>query len=276
MDSDPPSAPRDRPLSAVTAAIWTLLALLLALFLIGLTEAGRAGAVFDLVSRTACQALAYSIVLFGILRVHEPETSIRHVLALRAPSVVALALAIAIGAALSLPSEWFDQMLDARFPRPPADKEAVDRILSVTTLAKRITLVATLGLLQPAFDELFFRGVLFTALRRTRRVEVVIVVTAGLETLGNVSPRAMISILGATLVFSWIRGATGSIWGSIAARVTYSGVSLLAIVLGRALPKPTPALMLGSAGVAVVGLLGLQVLSRRSARLVDAKLEDED
>src|SRR5262249_55578195 len=135
------------------------------------TEAGREGAFFDLVSRTACEALAYSIVFFAILRVHEPETSIRHVLALRAPTVSALILAAAVGAALSLPSEWLDQALDARFPRPLAEKEALDRLLAVTTLGKRITLILTLAILQPAFDELFFRGALFTPLRRTRRAE---------------------------------------------------------------------------------------------------------
>ena len=45
MDSEPPSfEPKDRPLTFAAAAIWTVTALFLDLFLVGLTEAGREGA----------------------------------------------------------------------------------------------------------------------------------------------------------------------------------------------------------------------------------------
>ncbi len=272
MESQGPE--KDRPLSLGTAAIWTLLALFVDLLLLGMTEAGREGAFYDLVSRTACQALAYSVTFFGILRLHEPESSIRHVLALRAPSVIAVLLAIAVGMALSLPSEWLDTLLDARFPRPPAEKDALDRLLSVATTGKRVTLVATLVVFQPAFDELFFRGAVFTPLRRTRRAETVILASAALETLGSLSPRAMVSLLGATLVFAWIRGATGSIFPSIVARMAYYGVAIVPIALGHAPPKPTKPLLVASAVVAVLGLLGLWLLSRRDARVTTLRLED--
>jgi uncharacterized protein len=275
VGSIPPSSePRDRPLSFAAAATWTLVALFLDLFFLSLTEAGREGAFFDLVSRTACEALAYSIVFFGILRLHEPDTSIRHVLALRTPSVLALILAVAVGAAMALPSEWLDQVLDARLPRPPEEKEALDRLLAVSTLGKRITLVVTVVILQPALDELFFRGALFTPLRRTRNVETVIVATAAFETLGSLSPRAMLSLLAATLVFAWIRGATGSIFPSMFARMAYYGVAIVPLVFGRELPKPTGMLLAVSGVVAVGALFGLSLLGRRDARLLDARLED--
>lgn len=275
MDSLPPSGEdKDRPLSFGAAAVWTLLALFLDLLFLGMTEAGREGAFFDLVSRTACSALAYSLVFFGILRLHEPETSIRHVLALRAPSVVGVLLAIAVGAALSLPSEWLDQALDVRFPRPPQEQEALDRLLSVATAGKKVSLILTLVVLQPALDELFFRGAIFTPLRRTHRAETVIVATAAFETLGSLSPRAMISLLVATLVFAWIRGATGSVFPSVLARIAYYGVAIVPIALGHEAPKPTKTLLFGSVAVALLGLLGLALLSRRSSRIVDARLED--
>jgi hypothetical protein len=277
VGSVPPSDGRaDRPLSLGSAAIWTLLALFLDLLFLGITEAGREGAFFDLVSRTACEALAYSIVFFAILRVHEPDTSIRHLLALRAPSILAALLAIAVGAALSLPSEWLDQALDSLFPRAPQEKEALDRLLSVATIGKRISLVVTLAVLQPAFDELFFRGALFTALRRTRRAEMVVVATAAFETLGSLSPRAMASLLGATLIFAWIRAATGSIFPSMLARMTYYGVAIVPLAFGHETPKPTRLWLVGSAAVLLLGISGLSLLSRRDARLLDARLEDGD
>jgi hypothetical protein len=274
LDSLPPPSEGARPLSLSFAAIWTLLALFLDLLFLSLTEAGREGAFFDLVSRTACQALAYSLVFFAILRIHEPETSIRHVLALRPPATLALILAMCVGAAISLPSEWLDQALDARFPRPATEKEALDRLLSVATPGKRVTLVMTLAVLQPALDELFYRGALFTPLRRTRRVEMVIVASAAVETLGSLSPRLMISLLGTTLVLAWIRGVTGSIFPSLAARMAYYAVAVVPLALGQAAPKPTKMWLAASIGVAIAGLLGLQVLSRRDPRVLSARLLD--
>lgn len=273
MDSLPPSEEqKDRPLTFVGAAIWTLVAVFLYLLFAGMTDGGREEV--DLVARTGCQALSYSIVFFGILRMHEPDTSIRHVLALRAPSVVGILLALLIGAALAVPSEFVDQLLDARFPRPPAEKETYDKIFAVATMGKRITLIATLVVLQPAFDELFFRGAIFTPLRRTRRAETVIVAVAAFETLGNFSPRAMIELLVVTLILSWIRGATGSIFPSMLARIAYDGVQVVPIALGRAELKPTKMLLAGSAIAVILGLLGLSMLSKRDARLLDARLED--
>ena len=213
-------------------------------------------------------------MLFGILRVHEPEGSIRHVLALRRPSVLALLLALAIGAAMSLPSEWIDQALDARFPRPLQEQEGLDRLLSVATVGKRVTLVLMLVVCQPVLDELFFRGAIFTPLRRTHRAETVVLATAAFETLGSLSPRAMISMLASTLVFSWIRGATCSIFPSIVARGAFFGLGVVPMAFGRESPAPTRSLLVASGAVAVLGLVGIFMLSRRNARLLDARVED--
>jgi hypothetical protein len=258
-----------------SAAVWALGAIFLEQFLLGLTEAGREGAFYDLVSRTACKALAYSILFFGILRLHEPETSIRHVLALRRPSFLAMIFAIAVGAALAVPSEWLAEAIDGRFPHPPQEQEALDRLYSIATVGKRVGLVTTLVFLQPALDALLFQGALFTPLRRSRKAEAVIFATAAFETLSNASPRAMVLLLVATLVFAWIRGATGSIFPGMFARMAFWSVSIVpTMMLGRDPPAPTKVLLGVSAAVAVAALLGLGFLSRRDARLVDAKLED--
>lgn len=273
MDNIPPSQ-KARPLSFANAAIWALLALFLDLFFVGMTEAGREGAVFDLVSQTACQTLAYSIVFFGILRVHEPDASIRQVLALRAPSALAVVLALAIGVALALPSSFVDQVLDARWPLSVTEHEALDRILSVPTLGKRISLVLTVAIVGPAADELFFRGALFTPLSRTQRIASVVVATAVFEALGSRSLRAMITVFAATLVFAWIRGATRSVLPSMVARMAYSAMEVVPIALGREPPKPTKLLLLASGGVAVVSLFALSLLGRRDERMAVARVED--
>jgi uncharacterized protein len=274
VESFPPTSSNQRPLTVGTAAIWTLLAILLDLFFVGMTEAGREGALYDLVSRTACQGLAYSIAFFGILRLHEPETSIRHVLALRRPSILGLLLAIVVGAALSLPSEWVDRLLEVKFPRSVAEKEALERILAVSTVGKKIALFTTVVILGPAFDELFFRGAMFTPLRRTRTLGSVVLVTAGLEMFGSLSARAMLAIAGPTLVFAWLRGRTGSVWASLVARMAYYGVGVVPLVLGHASPEPTRTLLIVSAASGTVAAAMLALVATRSTRMSEARLAD--
>lgn len=268
------SAGQGRPLTFLSAALWTVLALFLELFFVGMTEAGRPGAYLDMVSRTACEALAYSLVLFGILRLHEPDTSIRHVLAFRRPTVLAVLLAIAVGVALSLPAEWLDRLLEARFPRPEEEKEAYDRLFSVATLGSRIALVVTVVVLQPVFDELFYRGALFTSLRRTRGAESVVFATAAFEALRSGAPRSMMILLVASLVLAWIRAATGSIVPSIMARMAYMVVGVTPMLLGRELPSPTAKWIALSAVGAVGGVCGIALLSRREARMLEARVVD--
>ena len=210
QDSTPPDPPQDRPLTFFTAGIWTLIALLLSTVIITMFERDRA--TIDGVTRTGGLALAYSIVLFGVLRLHEPQASIRHVLGLRMPSVLAILLSVAIGASLELPSDWIDNVLAPRFPTPPEEEEAVNAFLAVTSVGKGVSLFVTLGLIQPILFELFFRGVIFTPLRRTYRAETVILGVAAFDTFGNLaSPRAALALLASTLVFSWLRGVTGSV-----------------------------------------------------------------
>lgn len=275
-DSDPPAAPKSRPLAFGMAAIWTLLAFFLRQVLVAMTTGPGEGAALDLVSITGCQIIAYSLVLFAILRVHEPEGSIRHVLGLRRPAVLAVILALALGASLALPSDWIDNLLQAKFPTPAAEREALDQLTNDTTMRHRVTMVLTLALLQPAFEELFFRGALFTPLRRSHRVEVVIMATVAFETLSLVNPRWMLSLLGPSVVFAWLRGTTGSIWAAIAARCAFFGFAVVPIALGRAELKPTPQHLLMSGAVAIVALGGFALLSRYDETSREARVRDAE
>jgi CAAX protease family protein len=275
MDSvPPPSEQAERPLSFLAAAGWTLLAIILFTLIISFTETVHPGALFDLVSRTAGFALAYSVVFFAILRVHEPETSIRHVLALRAPSALATILAVIVGAALALPGAWLDALFSSRYPPSPDETQTLERLLSVATSGSRVKLIATVVVLGPIFDELFFRGALFTPLKRTRRVESVVIATAAYETLANFNVRELLSFFAATLAFSWIRGLTGSVIPGILARIAFYGVHFVPIALGRELPTPGRGILAASTGIAMAALVGVAALSRRDPRALDARLED--
>jgi membrane protease YdiL (CAAX protease family) len=268
--------PQAKPLSFVLAAVWTLLVAVMVGVIISITDAVHPGAFVDVVTVATCKLLAYSVVLFAILRLHEPDSSIRHVLALRRPPVVLVILAGVVGAGLSPAAMWLDGILAKRFPPSPTELEAYARIFDVPTVGKKIALLVATVLVMPICDELFFRGALFTPLKRGRRAETVILATAAYDTLlGGAQPREIASILATALTIAWIRAVSGSVIPSIATRAVFFAVQMVPLVLlGRELTL-SPTLTAGGLALAAVALAAIAAISKRSARVLDARLQDE-
>ena len=126
----------------------------------------------------------------------------------------------------------------------------------------------------PICDELFFRGALFTPLKKGRRAETVILATAAYDTLLAGAPaRELFSMLATALAIAWIRSVSGSVFPSIAARIAFFGVQVLPLVLlgSEHIPGGIAA---GGFALAVASLAGIAVIGKRSARVLDARLQD--
>lgn len=273
MDSTPPEAQK-RPLSFLAAAAWTLLVALSLSVMLSVIDAVHPGAFLDIVTLATCKLLAYSLVLFAILRVHEPESSIRRVLAVRRPPAILVILGAAVGAGLSPASMWLDGLFAKRFPPTQMELEAYERVFAVPTPGKKIALLLALVVVMPICDELFFRGALFTPLKRGRRAESVILATATYDTLlANAQPREIASILATMLAIAWIRAVSGSVIPSIAARVVFFGVQVVPLVFARE-AKVSVAVALGGVALAAASLAGIAAVGKRSSRVLDARLED--
>lgn len=276
MDSIPPDEgeAEARPLSFVAAALWTLLVAVLMGVAGYVLEAAHPGARFDLVTVTACKLLAYSVVLFAILRVHAPEGSIRQILALRRPPVSLAVLGLAVGAGLSPLAQWVSARIADRFPPTHEETEALSRMFGAETSGKKLALVVSLVVLMPAFDELFFRGALFTSLKRGRRAEAVVLATAAYDVLmGAPGGHELVWLLPTVLAFAWIRAASGSVVPAVLARMAFFGVEVVPMVV-RGEPKFSGLVALGGAAVAVLSLLGIAAIGKRSARVVEARIDD--
>ncbi len=273
MDSDPPE-PQERPLSFLSAAFWTLLVAVLLYVMIAVIDAARSGAYIDVVTFATCKLLAYSVVFFAVLRIHEPESSIRHVLALRRPPAALVFLGSLVGCGLAPASMWLDEVFAKRFPPTPAELEAYERILDAPTPGKKLALVLTLVIVMPICDELFFRGALFTPLKRGRRAESVILATAAYDTLlVGANAREIASILVTALAISWMRAVSGSVFPSMAARVTFFGVQVVPLVIARE-PKITGTVAIIGVALAALSLAGVAAVGTRSTRARDARTED--
>jgi membrane protease YdiL (CAAX protease family) len=273
VESTPPQH-QERPLSFLAAAFWTLLVAIFLGVMIAIIDAAHPGAMVDVVTVATCKLLAYSMVLFAILRVHEPDSSIRHLLALRRPPAILVILGAAVGAGLSPAAMWLDGLFAKRFPPSQLELEAYERIFDAPTPGKKIALLLALVVVMPVCDELFFRGALFTPLKRGRRAETVILATAAYDTLlGGASAREIASILVTALAISWMRAVSGSVFPSVAARVVFFGVQVVPLVLVRE-AKITGAIALGGVAAAAISLGGIAAVAKRSARALDARLED--
>jgi membrane protease YdiL (CAAX protease family) len=273
VDSDPPEA-QARPLSFLAAAFWTLLVAVLLGVMISVIDAARPGAFVDVVTVATCKVLAYSVVLFALLRVHEPESSIRHLLALRRPPAALVFLGALVGCGLSPAAMWLDALFARRFPPSVSELEAYERIFDAPTPGKKIAILLALVVVMPVCDELFFRGALFTPLKRGRRAESVVLATAAYDTLlGGASARELASILVTVLAISWMRAVSGSVFPSIAARVVFFGVQVVPLVVARE-PRISGTVALSGVGLAALSLAGIAAVGKRSVRARDARTED--
>jgi len=273
MNSAPPE-PVTRPLSFVAAALWTLLAAMVVAGTVTAIDSVHPGAFTDVVTIAACRLLGYSVVFFAILRVHEPESSIREVLALRRSPFLLVLLSAVVGVALAPVASWVESVLAARFPPSPTDVEAVARLLDAPTAAKKVALVVALGVVSPACDALFFGGALFTPLKRGRRADFVVLAISAYETLfAAPSARDAASMLGALLAMAWLRAVTGSTVPALVARVAFFAVQVVPLVVGRELPLRAP-IVVGAALAGAAALAAIAAVGKRSARVLDARLQD--
>ena len=273
MDSRPPEAV-ERPLSFLAAAFWTLLVAISFGVMIAIIDAAHPGAFVDVVTVAACKLLAYSVVLFGILRVHEPQSSIRHLLALRRPPALLVGLGAAVGAGLSPAAMWLDGIFAKRYPASPSELETYERIFDAPTIGKKAAVLVALVVVMPVCDELFFRGALFTPLKRGRRAEQVILATAAYDTLlSGASPREIASMLATSLIIAWMRAVSGSVFPSVAARVAFFGVQVVPLVLARE-PRFSGPAALGGLALSALSLALIAAIGKRSSLALDARLQD--
>lgn len=77
------------------------------------------------------------------------------------------------------------------------------------------------------FEELSFRGILYTQLNRLMGVTATIIVTAVAFSILHLSPLSLLWIFPIGLITGWLRAKTGTIWYGIALHFTYNSSIVL-------------------------------------------------
>ena len=271
-DFDPPRSARR--MTFLAAAAWSLGLGLVASLLVGITESARPGASLDLVNITACRVVASSVMLFVMLRVYAPDSSIRDVLGARPVSVLAGGLAIAVGALLSPGLAIVDDAVYARFPLPAEETDLLEKLMNVTSRGERFVLFASFVLVIPLCEELFYRGVLFRALRRGRPEGLAVLGTALLYALSRGDVRSLPTGLVLGLLTTWLRGRSGSLIPALLAHAALNAVPLVPLALGKGEVTIGGRLAVGGVLAAGVCVWGAAMVFARDGRAEEGRLLD--
>ncbi len=236
--------------SPTGAAGWSLAMVLVQGIAGGLVRPERSTGPIDFVSFGVIALVALLAVLFGVVRVHGPDASLREVLGVDesplafppavAPRAVLLhrlgvvSACLVAGVALVVLDAAFDEAFMARDASFREAIEHIRELLEAPTLRARVVRVLALGVAQPLAELAFYFGIVFGGLRRPRSR----LLAGGMGLLffalhaSDLRALPLRVLLGATLLAG--RMATGTIVASAVATVTFSAIEVAQI--GRSAP----------------------------------------
>jgi membrane protease YdiL (CAAX protease family) len=214
----------------VTSGLWLALTALFLLF-------GRSANDIVLLGLTQVAVYAIVIAAFG----YALGTPVRELLALRRASPVVCLSAAALGAALQVPATLLSDLVEHFFPTPPAELSARLARITPHSLAHGIAIFVIVAGLGPCVEELFFRGALFGALRRSHSALGTIAVVSLCFVLGHLDLRLFLPLLVAAVALGQIRERTASLWPGLALHAAFNATTLSYVFSGAATPGSPPA-----------------------------------
>jgi membrane protease YdiL (CAAX protease family) len=260
MADSPDSQRVDRPMTPLTAALWTIALWFLEMTCVYVTQAVRPGAIDDIVNLGACTALATSLVVFAMVRVHAREASLRVTLAVTPVAPLHLLLSIAAGAGLYPLLSTIDDRMAHRWPYSAEDTAAMEKLFAVPTMSSRVALVLTAFVVIPLAREVFFRGIVFSEIMRTTSARVAMVASAVLFTVSQLDWRSIPTTLVLGLALARLRDRTGTVLAAATAHIAYWAVAGIPILGGRDTMADvvfSPKWIVGGAVIALLALVGV-------------------
>ena len=259
-----------KPMSFLGGAGWSIALWLGVSVAVQLTDEARPGARADLVSVTACHLFVHLGLLFALLRIYEPESPVREVLALRSVRWPVLPLAALAGAGCYPTLSLLDAYLSRNATLDDDDLEVLSRLTDAHTTGSRVALALSLVVVAPLAEELFFRGFLYGALRAGRPVVTALIGTAAYYALAHPDPFSFGSTLTLGLLVTWLRAETGSLVPAALAHAAYAAVPVARLLAGRDPDTYARAWTLGGAAAAIVAAWLVRVASGDAGAARDA------
>jgi membrane protease YdiL (CAAX protease family) len=253
-------------MTPLAAALWTTALWVVENVCVGVTQAMRPGALSDVVNLGACTALATSLLVFVMVRVHARDVSLRATLGVVRPATLHVVLAIAAGAGLYPLLSTIDDLAQKRWPSQGDESETLAKLLAVPTMSARVALVVSAFVVIPLARELFFRGLVYGEVRRATSVRAATIASAAFYAASQLDWRTLPTTLVLGLALARLRERSGSVVAPIAAHFAYWAVVAVPILRGRDpmenFAYPTRWIV-GGAVIAVLALAAVGIGSRR-------------
>jgi membrane protease YdiL (CAAX protease family) len=206
----------------MAATGWAVAATVLFVAVASVLVALRPGAEKDMVSAVGCQAVAYLVILFLILRVHAPEAGVRDFVGMRPTHWLFYPLGVGLGLALQLPADALYLAIERRWPSGLEDH--LTPIFQAASPPRRAAIALAAILFGPVLEELLFRGALFRPMLKVHPPAVVIGVTATLFGLVHPSSRMWPAVILLGIVLGYVRRVSGSLAPTMIIHATFNAV----------------------------------------------------
>jgi membrane protease YdiL (CAAX protease family) len=260
---------------------WAAFTTLLALVVLQVSVALRPGLTFELVNQQLCFGLAFVLSIFLVARAHLATRSVRDALGARPVSPAVFVASAFAGLFLHLPATWLNALVEGRWPVSDEELQSYAEHTTFTSLWHKVAFGVVAIAIGPLFEEIYCRGVLFRALRRSSGpVATVLATSVGFAML-HLNPRNMINALLGGLFLGVIRLFAGSVGPSLLAHMLYNGLIIVAFLGGWDDPSsrqaPVPLVWgLGGTAIALAALGATVALSLRDPGATANRVEDAD
>ncbi|HEY6559499.1 MAG TPA: CPBP family intramembrane glutamic endopeptidase [Polyangiaceae bacterium] len=269
-----------RSMSYAVACAWTFASTALLLVIVQASTTLAPARAHDLVQLGAWEALIYVLACFGVLRVHAPERPARDALGLRLTHPALLLFGVALGLSLHAPAESLQRLVER--VDPVSEVELIQRatLLSPSNTTQAVLLVLIATCVVPLVEELFFRGALYTTLRKSHPLPGAAALTAVCFVLSHPETRTWLPFIVVSGAMTHLRAASGSMLPPLALHVSFNAVTIAAALTGASNPAspawlPLPVIVAG--WLVSLGLvLAVQYVSQRSPEAERARAEDAD
>jgi membrane protease YdiL (CAAX protease family) len=190
-------------------------------------------------------------------------------------------LSVLAGIGLTFPLGELDNLWQNVWP---ASAEEIAMMISVhdpSSAIERVFIILALVAAAPVGEELVFRGIMWTWIRRSSGPVTALIVTAVLFGCAHVFlPRTILLIIPVGFLLGWLVMRTGSVATSMAAHAAFNATPILASWSGLVVtgwnnvaaedPHLHPALVAGGTVVLLLCIAGIHVLTRRDSPRIDA------
>lgn len=268
------------PLTYLLAIVWSLGTTVFFALLIGVNAILRPPKSVHLVASFACQVAAMLPGLIWIPRLHAAGFRAREVFALRSTHPGFYPLAALLGLVVQVPVNALFQVIDRRFPSGmDLDESLVDDLHGGPL--RKLALVLIIAVLGPLIEELFYRGALFSPLRRRHGTVGVVAVTSALFAVAHVQWQTLLPIGIVGIALGVLRSESGSLLPSALMHGVFNGITLISLVardaglVEREPQGPIPiGVTIGGSALTLLGLGLARELGQRSQAAAEARRKD--